>query len=292
MAGFVWLLIILLVATSVHANKAATYLYEKAAGGVTLIDIQDYQQAGEIAKNFASQWATFNGDTSDYDRRLKVFNQSLNIPAPEGGVSRVLSASIVSEERDQTGRYLVTIYLQIQRFGDLNNPDAVPEAYKNPLPQNQTGYMTVQPKQKGWESDQMTVQVAEAQKDGKFYVLNAPVLVSSASAPAAEVKQDYSSQPSGTVVSALTGFLKVYFSSANPEDLVNFITPECGITPVGGWELKSLDSAFVDVATLPTKAMVIVSVAKGDLTIEQKLYLTLKPQNGQVFVSKLSPEPN
>lgn len=252
----------------------------------------DYQQAGEIAKNFASQWATFNGDTSDYARSLKVFNPSLNIPAPVGSVSRVLSASVVSEERDKTGRYLITVFLQTQRFGDLTNPDAVPEAYKKPAPQIQTGYMAVQPKQKGWEGGQMTVQVAGAQKDGKFYVLNAPVLVSAAAAPAVEVKRDYSSQPSAPVVSALTGFLKVYFSSANPTDLVNFVTPESGITPVGGWDLKSLDSAFVDVADSPTKAMVNVTVAKGDSTIQQHLYLTLKPQNGQVFVSKLSPEPN
>ncbi|TEB04688.1 Conjugative transposon protein TcpC [Pelotomaculum schinkii] len=281
-----------MVATAVHANKSATYLYEKASSGATISDVLDYQQAGELAKNFVTQWATFTGDASDYARRLKVFNPSLFIPAPAGGVSRVLSASVVSVERNKAGRYLITVFLQTQRFGDLNNPDAVPEAYKNPAPQSQTGYMGVQPKQKGWEGSQMTVQVAEAQKDGKLYVLNAPVLVAAAAAPAVEIERDYSSQPSAPVVSALTGFLKVYFSSANPADLVNFVTPESGITPVGGWELKSLDSAFVDVAASPTRAMVNVTVARGDSTIQQQLYLSLKPQNGQVFVSKLSPEPN
>ncbi len=258
-----------------------------------MTDVLDYQKAGEVAKNFASQWATYNGDAGDYNRRLKVFNPFLNIPAPEGGVSRILSASVVSEERNNSGRYLVTVVLQTQRFGELSNPDAVAEAYKNPLPQPQTSFMAVQPKQKGWESSQMTVQVAEEEKDGQFYVLNAPVLVSAAVAPSVEVKYDYSSQPSAPVVSALTGFLKVYFSSANPADLVNFVTPESGITPVGGWELKSLDSALVDVAASPTRAMVSVTVDRGDSTVlKQQLYLTLKPQNGQVFVSKLSPEPN
>lgn len=283
-----------MVATAVHANKAATYLYEKATKGATINEVQNYQQAAEFAKSYAMEWATFNGDTNEYEHRLKLFNPSLSHPVPSGSISRVLSASVLSQERDAEGRYTVVVLLKTQHFGDLSDADAVPEAYKKEAPQPSVGYMTMaaKPKQKGWKDGQMTVQVSEGQKDGKFFVLNSPVLVSAVVALAAEVKRDYGARPTAPVVSAVTGFMKVYFSSENSADMVNFTTPESGITPVGGWEMKSLDNITVDSATSPAKASVIVTVVKKETTLQQHIYLSLKSQNGQVFVSKLSAEPN
>jgi len=284
--GLIWTVILVLAVSAVRAGGAAQSLFEKARGSATQSDVLAYQRAGDFAKAFASEWATFGGDANEYARRLRAFNPALRFNAPTGCVQRAVSAYLLSLRKQNENTYEADVLLDVQRFVELPDADAVPEAYRLPASSSGAG------KPKGWVDAQMVAQVVVREKEGKLYAPNIPVVVPKRTAPDEETRIDYSEYPSQNVSVALTNFVRAYFGGKTPAELANFTAPESRIAPVGGWEVKSVDSIVVDAADAPSRASVWVTVAQGGFVAQQHLYLNLKSEKGQVFVTKVSAEPN
>lgn len=282
----IWSLILFFAVTSLRASNAATALYEKAVGGATRADVLAYQRAAEFAKAFAAEWATFSGDGNEYAARLRAFNPALRFNPPSGCAQRAVSASVLSLER-KGGGYEALVSLRVQRFVELPDANALPEAYRQPVQA-----VGAAAKPKGWVDTQMAVRVAVFEKNGRLFAPNTPVLAPGAAAPEVETRIDYAANPSPAVAAALTGFMKAYFAGKDPAELANFAAPGSGITPVGGWEVRSVDSVVVDDANAPARASVWVTAAQGGFATQQHLYLDLVSKSGQVFVAAVKAEPN
>jgi len=270
LAAAIWFVIAALVISAARAGKAASALYEKARNSATQSDVLSSQRAGEFAKAFAFEWATFNGDPDDYARRLRAFNPALRFHPPSGCPQKAVAAYLRSLERRADGAYEAEVSLDVQRPAGAADKD-------------KTGV---------WADGRLDVRVCVREKDGGFYVPNTPVLVPRPGVPEIETRVDYGVNPSQTVTVALTNFLRAYYSGKSAADLTNLVVPESKILPVGGWELKSVDSVVVDTADAPARASVWATVTQEGFAVQQHLYLDLKSERGQVLVVRVSPTPN
>lgn len=268
LTAVIWAVILTLAVSAARTGKAASALYEKARNSATQSDVLSSQRAGEFAKAFAFEWATFNGDPDEYARRLRAFNPALRFNAPSGCPQRAVAACLRSLEKRADGSYEAEVSLNVQRPAGAAD---------------KTG---------GWADGRLDVRVCVREKDGSFYVPNTPVLVPRPGIPEIETRIDYGTSPSQTVTVALTNFLRAYYSGKSAADLTNLVVPESKILPVGGWELKSVDSVIVDAADAPARASVWATVTQGGFAVQQHLYLDFKSERGQVLVAKVSPAPN
>lgn len=290
----IWIIILGLGILTWRAQSAAVILARKAADSATMEDIRAVNQLAETARQYIVEWGTWNGDAAEYERRLKAFNPELPIYTPAGAVTRVTSAQTVDVRKEEQ-HYIATVVAHQQRYVPLDNDSRllVPEPYqRSGKPASWTGLEpTPGETSSGWVDAVFTVHVALAPAVGEkaAVVLSPPVVAADWQAPAVKLSGECDARPSPDTVTVLTNFLRAYYGSRNPADLSNYLAPEGGITPVGGWELRSLDAARVDTSNSPTRADVRITVAQGGVEMVQRLRLELEVRDGRLLVRAVSP---
>ncbi|WP_165847796.1 conjugal transfer protein [Ammonifex thiophilus] len=291
-----WAVIGFLAVCAWRAQAASTVLYEKARGSVTREDALRLQTAGEFARDFAVEWATFRGDPGEYARRLSAFNAALEYPAPVSeGPQRVLSARVVRLEGKRQGNatvYTALVRLHVQRYVRLAETEApsFPRAYlrERPDPADPFGLKKLA---EGWVDDTLTVKVVVGERGGTFFACNLPVIAPDPAGPREDparfLARQCSSEPSPEAAAAIRNFVKLYFTSTAPAELANYTVPGAGVTPVGGWEVKSIDVVSVDDPANPRLAFVRATVARRGVQVAQRLYLRTETRDGRVLVREV-----
>lgn len=272
----IWVIMLGSVILTIRASSMTAQSAQIARKAATIDDVMEYQGAVEFARAFAVEWATWNGNATDYVERMKVFNPAFKseIIVPEGEVKRVVGSGVVGV-KDVDGTYIVDVYLHTQRYSALDDNANVKEAY-------------IVHDKKGWVDSSYTVRVGVDNVDGK-YSASLPIIVNTDKSPVEKNMFTYNSEANENIKALATSFLKFYYSSTNPAEIANYITPDSKIKPVGGWEVAEVVNITVDSKIDPQIAQVQLKVKQGSDVFQQVVYLGLVNKNGQYFINKITP---
>lgn len=244
-SGLLWFLLLgsfmFSLRSTALTSEAVDYIQGKA---LTPKVAEDKRIAGEIARGYAIEWATFDGkDKEDYQNRLSVYLEEGKPAPPPSGIQKCLSASVVSTEpvAGTEGLFRSKVLLHISRLTKLPESKTynISEERKVPGqaledPPNTPGEPLVNVWQDSILQTEVTVKIT---KDGP-QVIGLPVLVplGKATGVAANKYLDREEVSKDFLV-FLEQAMTMYFAGNN---MANFVEPGASINPLGGFTISNI----------------------------------------------------
>jgi hypothetical protein len=290
--GLLWLLIIAVVLVSIRSSNIASRAGRAAVGAVTAEQEQSMAEVREVARAFAVEWATWNGNTEDYTRRLGVFLKRPDPTLPDG-IQEVTSTSVRSVDGGGE-KYRVRVLLHTRRLTPLSAAEAqalpqvfVPVTREDLIRAKQEGFSTIQDRSvPAWREYMTCVEVPVRVRDGRPEVSGLPVIVSTG-AGQGEMSEPYFNETAPPeFVAFINQFLGLYYGGGS---LANFLAPGARVAPVSGWKLESVGEVRVNNSKIPDRAYVRAAVsAPGVGRLEQRIYVQVQPERGSYLVKDVS----
>lgn len=285
-----WLFLITVLVISIRSVNVVNATGQVAKDALTKQQEQTMVGVRELARAFAVEWATWNGNQENYRHRIGVFfSRTPNITQPREAVQQVTSSTVVSLEETGKDIYRVKVLLHTHRLTPVKQAESYHPALI-PVTQEDLERLRINADSKqeplAWVSNLLTVEVAIKTVDGKPTVAGMPVIVSNAHEKGTLLPQsgcNKSAPPD--LVTLVNQFLNLYYSG---QSLSNYVAPGSNIQPVGDWNLERVINVRCDNDKSPTKAQVEVLVSTpgiGQLT--QQLYLKLVPVDGTYLIEDI-----
>jgi hypothetical protein len=230
-AALLWLLLFFCFGTSVRTNNIVSNALAHIDQTVNSESIKNERLVGEIAKEYALNWATFNNDRDDYIRRMSLYG--LTVLTPPEGVQRCNSVSIISIDNSPEDKtiYRANLLINLSRIVTVNN-----DQYILPSPErmvSKEGDLTSY-----WKDFRESVEITLKLNDGKVDILGTPV-----SKPLQEQSGinpveyiGFSDVPKDFKI-FITQALELYFAGKN---LDNYLGPNVELKPVGQYQVQDV----------------------------------------------------
>lgn len=266
MSAVLWTLIVLCAVAAVRAaGDARRAAQEIAPRAVTPEQERANAAARELARAFAVEWATWTGDEKEYRERLSRFLRGLPEGIAPAGVQQVVAASVVGEraEGQTDGTRRIPVLLHVRRLVPAGEKDG-----------------------EAWREMLLPVNVPVAVRDGAALAAGLPALAPMPLAAAAPEHPRLAEAAPAQLASFLRQFLALYYAGG---EIANFVTPDSGIVPLGGWRLDAVGEIRVDDAAEPSLALVRVRVSgEGAARLLQELLVELRKERGRFLVDGMS----
>jgi hypothetical protein len=245
--------------TVVFVDKAEKTFYNVATKNYVSTD----ENVRSVAKLFAIEWATWNGNADDYNKRLGMFiNTTTNINLPEGYAQKVVSADIANVDVKSNNVYFVNVLIHAQRTVLNKQPNNIQPVTKDIY---------------------MTICVPVKVNDGSAAVMGLPMLVNNkVAAGTSSNYTDFETSDNAELKSFLTQFLQNYYSG---NDLTNFLNTGVAIKPVSGWNFEGIN----DIRTKGNKVYVNITVSADNIKINQNICVTTDKKDNKYFVDSMQP---
>ncbi|MCS5697262.1 conjugal transfer protein [Desulfofundulus thermocisternus] len=289
-AGLLWFLIFAVVVISIRNLNVVTRVSRIAADAMTVTQQKTISGVRDIARAFAVEWATWNGNPDDYNRRLGVFLKDTTAVHPPDAVQEVTSSTVSSADAVSKTNYRVRVLLHVRRLVPVSSSSNIP-AVLIPVTVADLEHLRVnagdtgQQKRQAWQDVLMCVEVPVQVIDGTPAVSGLPVIVAPAETKGDMTSHNFNVPAPPDFKTFIDQFMNMYYSG---QPLTNFITPGVKIDPVTGWKLVSVDSVLVNSDRDPTAARVQVTVsAPGVDRLAQTVYLKVRADRGSYLVESL-----
>ena len=255
------------------ANQSQKYINNQM---VSLEQAENLKLAEGLAKSFAVEWATFDGENpNNYQKRLGGFIHDYNIKPP-GGFQECAQASVITIE-EEDNLYRVKLLLHLKRVVEADvarsNPSSIitQEAVAHIL---STG---TNANTQEWQNISQCVVVTIEITDDQAMILGSPVVM-----PLPEFKEAGSlysyERPENEFTTFAKQALEFYYSG---KDMKNFTAPEVEIPALGGYELIEATVISFEVKNNEARAMLEATLTTpGLINFKQEIVLEASKING------------
>jgi len=294
-AGLIWLLLVAAVFISIRSAKIVTKAGKVAASAMTSAQERDVSGVREMARAFAVEWATWNGSSDEYRRRLGTFLKKTDIVIPEG-IQEVTSASVQDVQAD-ADKYRVRVMLHTKLLVPQSPAEAqalpqvsIPVTREDVTRSKQETLLGQEKSINAWLDQLICVEVPVQLVDERPVVTGMPLIVSPGQGTGIINEPRLSDVPAPEFVTFVKQFLGLYYGGGA---LANFLSPGTKIEPVAGWKLESVGEIYVDSSKSPTTASVRLNVSyPGVNHLGQRLFLKIQPERGSYLVKEISTLPD
>ncbi len=268
-ATLLWLILIFTALvdfrTVVFVNKAQ----KKISNVATQSDVLENTNISNIAKAFVIEWATWNSDQNEYNKRLGMFipNTTIDINVPDGVTQSVVSANII--DINKKGKNIYNVYLLVHAIRSIPSTD------KN------TGNTTYKTKDLFFE-----VNVPLKTENESAVITGLPLLVNK-NIKTGQINdyKDFEQNNDSELATFITQFLQNYYSA---NDLTNFLDTNVSIKSIPGWKLESVNN--LSVSKTKDKVYVNATISSDNIKITQNLCISITKRDNKFFVKSLQPE--
>lgn len=297
-AILIWVMLITSVLASTWSARVAGRASLVSSAAMTTIKENEAMKVREVARAYAVEWGTWNGNAEDYRRRLAVFIKKAgnsNVTAPEG-IQRVTSASVQDIKHVGENNYRVKVLMHVQRI----TPYAPSEIQSLPqvlIPVTRDDLNKTKQEPLYAQSDNKTVPVwcdkllcvevpVRISTDGYAGIAGLPVIISPGQGQGEIIDQQRLSEtPTNEFKTFVNQFFGLYYSGGA---LANFLDPDTVIEPLNGWELESVGEIYVDSKINPSVASVRLSISSpGIQRLEQKVYMKIHSERGNYLIKEI-----
>ena len=296
-AALIWLLLMVAVFASVRSTRIVSRASKIASGAMTVAQESEVAGVREVARAFAVEWATWNGSSDNYRRRIGVFFlKSADVAQPEG--VQEVTAAAVRDVRADGDKYRVMVLLHTRLLvpHPASEVQSIPQVYvpvtREDLARSKQDSLFGQEKDKAvpaWRDSLLCVEVPVQVLDGSASVAGLPVIVSPGQGQGTFSDVRLSEAPAPEFATFVNQFFNLYYSGGA---LANFLAPGAKIEPVSGWKLDSIGEIYVDSTKSPTAASIRLFVsAPGVNRLSQRVYMKIQPERGSYLVKEISAIP-
>lgn len=231
-AALLWLLLLFCFLTSARTNNTVTNALAHIDQTVTGESIRNERLVGEIAKEYAQNWGTFNNDRDDYIKRMKVYG--LSVITPPEGIQRCNSVSIISIDNSPEDKtiYRANLLMNLSRIVTVNKDQYVLIPPERVVLKD--GELTSY-----WKDYRESVEVTlQVDKNGLVNIIGTPASKplpgQSGINPVAYIGTDDVPRDFRIFI---TQALELYFGGKN---LDNYLGPDVKLNPVGQYQVKDI----------------------------------------------------
>lgn len=231
-AGLIWLLLIGFTIHSLRTyyltSEAVEFMRGKA---LTPETAEKLQLAGETARGFSAEWATFDGiDREDYSQRLAAYLGGGRKPEPPSGLQRCNFASIISTEqvKDEKDLYRSRVLLHLSRLVEMPEGNTYNISDIRKVRSNSQKFSV-------WREELMAIETTVKIEKDNLKVMGLPVIVPLPKREEGEILQG--GEVPGDFYVFIQQAMTMYFEGHN---MANFSVPGTPVFPLGGYTLKDV----------------------------------------------------
>lgn len=263
-SGILWFFLIgcflMGIQSRIATSKAMEYVSGKA---ITPDTAEATRSAAELARGFAVEWATFDGeDASDYIERLSVYLSEGRVEPPTG-MQKCIAANVLSVKTipGLKAYYRVRVMLHVSRLVDIPESQSysMSEARRVAI-KNQDDKNTSEPIISVWQEKVMNTEITVGVQKGKSFIVGLPVIVPNPQADGVAVNKYMGID--NEVPSDFTIFIQqaltMYFEG---NDMANFVEPGAQVLPLGGYKVKNVAVTSFKQSDENAKAVVNATVS-------------------------------